>query len=456
MEVQRVGLGPSTVAVSGRSATDTESALAWLSMRDATERMSVTRVSLDHLARWSTDPQTGAIHHDSGRFFSIEGINVTSAYPAVPTWSQPIIRQPETGILGILVTVVDGQFQLLLQAKIEPGNPHGHEISPTVQATRSNYTKVHQGKEVPYLEHFLEPEPGRVLVDVRQSEQGSWFLGKRNRNVVVQTDEPPEAIDGFRWFSMEEIDRLLAIDNVVNMDTRTVLACLPRADTSEAGGSAEPLMGFSDVLSVITRARSRLDTATVPASLATLPGWHRTAEAISHETGAFFEIVGVDVESEGREVSHWSQPMLTACGIGIAALLVTRIDGVLHALLQLRNEPGFVDTVELGPTVQCIPHNYSHLPPLARPALLDFALAAPRSSVLFDTLLSEEGGRFLDTETRYMIVETPEAIDYPGFLWLTVPQLESLVQHSHYLNVQARSLVACMRSLASTNSWKTS
>lgn len=422
-------------------------ALTWLAERDADQQMSVTRVPLDGLDRWITDESTGTIHHATGRFFSVEGLDVAVDDREIHRWSQPIIRQPETGILGILATVWDGRTHVLMQAKVEPGNPAGHELSPTVQATRSNYTRVHQGRATPYLEYFLDPAFGSVLVDVRQSEQGAWFLGKRNRNVVVQVNDAPKAIEGFRWFALDEVDRLLAIDHTVNMDARTVLACLPRSD--DEASAARSLLSTRDVLSAITRRRSQIEVTAVPTAVDGLPGWHRASEAISHETGAFFQIVGVDVASEGREVAHWAQPMLRACGTGLAVLFVAWIGGTLHALLQMRHEPGFVDTVELGPTVQCIPDTYRHLPADARPALLDRALATG-PAVWFDALLSEEGGRFLDTSTRYRIVELPEPIDLPEFLWLSIPQLEALVQHSHYLNVQARSLVACVRSARST------
>lgn len=423
-------------------------ALDWLTERDEDQLMSVTRVPLDRLDRWVTDGSTGTIRHDTGRFFSVEGLDVAVDDREVLRWSQPIIRQPETGILGILATVRDERTHVLMQAKIEPGNPAGHELSPTVQATRSNYTRVHQGRSTPYLEYFLDPEPGSVLVDVRQSEQGSWFLGKRNRNVVVQVDEAPEAVEGYRWFGLDEVDRLLTVDHTVNMDARTVLACLPRSDDA-GGGEDRPALTTRDVLSAITRRRSQIEVTAVPTALDRLPGWRRAPDAISHETGGFFQIVGVDVACEGREVARWSQPMLRACGTGLAVLFVTWINGTLHALLRLRHEPGFVDTVELGPAVQCIPDTYRHLPENTRPELLDQALAAG-PTVLFDSLLSEEGGRFLDTSTRYRVVELPDAVELPGFLWLTVAQLEALVQHSHYLNVQARSLVACVRSMRST------
>ncbi|MHA6805898.1 NDP-hexose 2,3-dehydratase family protein [Salinifilum ghardaiensis] len=433
-------------ASSSRAEPIVASALEWLTERDADQQMSVTRVPLDELDRWVTDRATGTIHHSTGRFFSVEGLDVAVDDREVHRWSQPIIRQPETGILGILATVRDGRTHLLMQAKVEPGNPAGHELSPTVQATRSNYTRVHQGRATPYLEYFLDPALGSVLADVRQSEQGAWFLGKRNRNVVVQVGDAPEAIEGFRWFTLDEIDRLLAIDHTVNMDARTVLACLPRSDDEASGRRS--LLSTRDVLSAITRRRSQIEVTAVPTAVEGLPGWHRAPDAISHETGAFFQIVGVDVASEGREVANWSQPMLRACGTGLAVLFVAWIEGTLHALLQMRHEPGFIDTIELGPTVQCIPDTYRHFPVDARPALLDTALATG-PAVWFDALLSEEGGRFLDTSTRYRVIELSEPIDPPGFLWLSIPQVEALVQHSHYLNVQARSLVACVRSARS-------
>jgi oxidase EvaA len=68
-------------------------------------------------------------------------------------------------------------------------------------------------------------------------------------------------------------------------------------------------------------------------------------------------------------------------------------------------------------------------------------------------MLSEEGGRFYHISNRYLIVEIHEddalALGQPAddFRWLTLHQLADLMKHSHYLNVQARSLTACLYSL---------
>ena len=49
----------------------------------------------------------------------------------------------------------------LMQAKMEPGNVNPLQLSPTVQATRSNYTQVHRGTGTRYLEYFVGPTAAR-------------------------------------------------------------------------------------------------------------------------------------------------------------------------------------------------------------------------------------------------------------------------------------------------------
>ncbi|GAA3829232.1 NDP-hexose 2,3-dehydratase family protein [Sphaerisporangium flaviroseum] len=432
--------------------------------------MNVDRTALEDLAGWREDGRTGDIVHRSGKFFAIEGLDVRFPGNCVAAWTQPIINQPEVGILGILVKEFDGVLHLLMQAKNEPGNHDGPQLSPTVQATRSNYTRVHHGRPVPYLDHFRDPS-GRVLADVRQSEQGAWFYRKRNRNMVVEVTGDVELLDGFCWLTLGQVHELLSVPDLVNMDARTVLACMPfsgrgTSDTFGSDGdggfraslirSCDPAQGgrhgIDEVLSWTTGIRSTVDIHTERIPLNRLRRWHRADGKISHETGRFFDVIGVDVTARGREVGAWSQPMIEPVGMGVIALLVRNIDGVLHALVNARVEPGNSDVVELGPTVQCAPENYDHLPPGARPLFLDEVLAARPGRIRFDTVLSEEGGRFYHARNRYLIVETDEdpALGHPDFRWLTMHQLGELLRHSYYLNVQARSLSACLYSLTSS------
>ena len=64
-------------------------------------------------------------------------------------------------------------------------------------------------------------------MDQIQSEQSSRFYHKRNRNIIIMIDKDIKVEDNFKWMTLGQIKRLMRFDNIVNMDTRTVLSCLP-------------------------------------------------------------------------------------------------------------------------------------------------------------------------------------------------------------------------------------
>ncbi|MGW9429559.1 NDP-hexose 2,3-dehydratase family protein [Streptomyces decoyicus] len=415
----------------------------WMAERHASHRFAVRRIPFAALTGWSFAPGTGNLRHDSGRFFTVEGLQVSVGTGPFPHWQQPVIKQPEVGILGILAKEFDGVLHFLMQAKMEPGNRNLLQLSPTVQATRSNYTKVHRGADVRYLDHFLRPAPGSMVADVLQSEHGSWFFRKSNRNMIVETrDEVPVAED-FCWLTLGQIGRLLRRDNVVNMDARSVLACVP---TGGAPGDGAPY-GDTDLLSWFTAERSRhtVDAERIP--LDAVAGWRRGPHTIERPDGRYFRVVAVAVEAGSREVTGWSQPLIEPCGLGVTAFLTRRVQGVPQVLVHARVEGGFLDTVELGPTVQCVPGNHAALPPGDRPPFLDTVLTAGPGRIRYAAVHSEEGGRFLNAESRYLLVEAPDDMPEelpPGYRWVTPGMLGALVRHGHYLNVQARSLLSLL------------
>ncbi|GAA2427460.1 NDP-hexose 2,3-dehydratase family protein [Streptomyces macrosporus] len=421
----------------------TEDFADWLAERRRAHRFAVERIPFAELDGWSFAPDSGDLVHRSGRFFTVEGLRVEVDEGPFRRWEQPIIRQPEVGILGILAKEFDGVLHFLMQAKMEPGNRNLLQLSPTVQATRSNYTRVHRGANVRYVEHFTRPGEGRVLADVLQSEHGSWFLRKSNRNMLVEAVGDVPAHDDFCWLTLGQIGELLRADNVVNMDARTVLACAPVADVE-----SRALHPDTDLLSWFTGERSRHEVRTERVPLSRVAGWVRDESSIHHADGRYFRVVAVSVEAGNREVKGWTQPLFEPVGLGVTAFLTRRFDGVPHLLAHARVEGGFLDTVELGPTVQYTPGNYAHLPRADRPPFLDLVLAAPPERVRYEAVHSEEGGRFLNAESRYLFVEVDEsqvpADPPPGYRWVTPGQLTSLVRHGHYVNVQARTLLAAL------------
>ncbi|MET8194187.1 NDP-hexose 2,3-dehydratase family protein [Micromonospora sp. NPDC005222] len=426
----------------------------FLKQRSASATYDVTEVPLSALPEWRL---TDRLMHTSGRFFSVEGLTVRTNFGPVPAWHQPIIVQPDIGILGILVKRFHGVPHFLMQVKMEPGNSSLVQYAATVQATQSNYQRVHGGRPTPYLEHFLRPSRGRVLVDRLLSEHASWYLHKRNRNMIVEV--PPDVdvprLDDFAWLTLGQLREQLAAGHV-NMNARTVLACI-----SYAGNGPDPENDFhAAVVASHRRSRSDADLADAMSwlidqkelytldvhrtALSDLDGWIADDEGIRHRDGGYFRVVGLKITATSREVTSWTQPMLEPVPGNLVAFLCRRRAGALEFLVQALVQPGLTDRLELAASIQLAPGYYrtpSDLPPLVE------HLSAPASQIQHSSVQSEDGGRFLRADTRHVVIELRpgQEVDVPPtHRWMTLGLLDRLVSAGYYVNVEARSLMACL------------
>ena len=201
-------------------------ALKWLEEKRNRYEADTKVIGINELDKWKADPITGNISHESGKFFSIIGVSVSGAKGReVLSWTQPLVKQQECGILGILCKKFNGIRHYLMYAKYEPGNMHKLQLSPTVQATESNLKLAHGGKKPLFAEYFEDETRGKRLVNVVSVEDGGRFYLKTNRNMVVEVaeDEQIEAPDDFIWLTLPQLKRLLKEDNVVNSLVRSVL-----------------------------------------------------------------------------------------------------------------------------------------------------------------------------------------------------------------------------------------
>jgi oxidase EvaA len=126
--------------------------------------------------------------------------------------------------------------------------------------------------------------------------------------------------------------------------------------------------------------------------------------------------------------------------------IVKKINGILHFLVQAKVEPGNFDIIELSPSVSCSNVEYaakSKNPPPFLKYFIDFNI---NRFIHYDTLQSEEGGRFYRVQNRNMIVEIPEKeeIDIPdNYIWMTIYQMMEFMKYSMF-NIEARSLISSL------------
>lgn len=214
MEAQKKGLD------------DITEAQKWLEEKRKAYPAEVEEIGLKDVAKWRVDPETGNVSHETGKFFSLIGVKVDGAKGReVTSWTQPIMKQEECGILGILCQKKGGAMHYLLYAKFDPGPPAGLQFSPTLQATESNLKQVHGGKKPLFAEYFENGGKGKVIVNSVEVEDPGRFYHKTNRCMIVEVseDEKVEIPDDFIWLTLAQIKKFLKIDNVVNSLTRCVL-----------------------------------------------------------------------------------------------------------------------------------------------------------------------------------------------------------------------------------------
>lgn len=440
----------------------TEDILRWIEEKNKLVKVDIKKISYDYTGEnWHYDSQNGEIRNKNGSFFQIKGLQKIVDGQIVH--EQPIIIQNEIGYLGIIGKEIDGVLYFLMQAKIEPGNVNKIQISPTIQATKSNFMQAHGGKVPSYLEYFSNKHNYEIIVDQIQSEQSSRFFGKRNRNIIIVVDDDIEVLDSHKWMTLGQIKQLMSYDNLVNMDTRTVISCIPfslrdfsykelshiRSLFSQepfynsvffgnSGSEINKIYQYMNDVKMLDKSEIKL------VDLYSLETWKKNDKEISSKHGAF-KVVYCDIEIEGREVRRWQQPLFEATGQSVFGLIYCIDDNIQKFLIQTKSEVGCFDKIEIGPSVQ--------LEPLDNPnssivdALFTYNLEHNKG-VEFSGLFSEEGGRFYQEQNRNVIMridkkDLPEPLP-DGYFWADFQTLNILIQFNNCLNIQLRNLLSIL------------
>lgn len=439
--------------------TSIQETIDWISELNRNISVKVEKKSLSGLKSWTYNDSQ--ISHESGKFFSIIGFNITHYNNnQTNSWEQPIINQPEIGILGFIVKKINGIYHFLVQAKIEPGNVNKVQLSPTLQATKSNYSRVHKGKTPKYLNYFLNPSKDSVIIDQLQSEQGSRFFKKRNRNMIVEIKDDFDIEENYSWLTLGQLKYLMTIDNIVNMDSRTVTSHLLNGIENNISGldienqtnvdkrilksldsSSYTFNSYSQLHSFMSHAKSTFAIDYKPKDLKELENWYVNENLIRHSSGQYFSIIGVNVSIENREVVHWDQPMIEPSSHGTCILFSAELEGVLHLLIRRRFEFGLKDYYEFGPTIQTShsldSQEFKSLP------FAKFYLSTTSNNIFYDSLQSEEGGRFYREQNRTILTLNNNILkeDIPeDFTWITLAQLNHFIQFSGMVNIQLRNM----------------
>ena len=201
--------------------------IQWMDDHKARNHITLKRRGLASLQDWRLDT-SGYFAHKENRFFRIVGLWVSSPHREVTTWSQPIVSNAGTGIIGLLIRKRNSSLDVLMQAKAEVGNRSIVQLSPTVQFTPGNYHHSTLLRKSFLFEEFLQPRQFSLVSESRQSEEGGRFYKEDHIHRILLLPESTD-IDlplSHRWLSLSQVRFFLNLGEYVNYCARSILSCL--------------------------------------------------------------------------------------------------------------------------------------------------------------------------------------------------------------------------------------
>ena len=171
---------------------------------------------------------------------------------------------------------------------------------------------------------------------------------------------------------------------------------------------------------------------------------------IRHDIGGFFEVIGLKVKKTvDREVGErgWTQPIIARNPGGILGLLMKRVNGIPHYLIQAKAEPGNIDKLQLSPTLQATTSNLLKEHGGIKPVFAEYFDEPKKERVIYAKWQSEDGGRFYLKSNYNMIVEIDEneEIKIPDyFIWMTLYQIKYLLKYENLVSPHVRGIISVL------------
>jgi len=173
---------------------------------------------------------------------------------------------------------------------------------------------------------------------------------------------------------------------------------------------------------------------------------------IHHASKNFFSIEFVRVlGTKNREVvgKSWDQPLIKEKNKngGILGIIRKKINNIPYYLVDFKAEPGNPDGIQISPCLQATYSNINQFHGGRKPFFSKIFLNPKKYGfqILFEQLMSEDGGRFYKKKNKGKLIECPETKNIKlrkNFYWLTLFQIKYLIKNKSWVNPHVRSIIS--------------
>jgi oxidase EvaA len=166
-----------------------------------------------------------------------------------------------------------------------------------------------------------------------------------------------------------------------------------------------------------------------------------------HKSGQFFRVQGVKTTgANNREVSAWTQPILTQKHGGVLAFISrqTKTFGT-QFLIEAKLEPGDDSILRISPSFQATQSNMNRAHGGKLPKFFDIVMKRKGAELIYYTIHNEEGARFWKKSNWNVIVKLKDPYDLrikgKNYMWVSLKQIKKLGLKNSYINPFVKTIL---------------
>lgn len=170
--------------------------------------------------------------------------------------------------------------------------------------------------------------------------------------------------------------------------------------------------------------------------------WYIENGALIHSSKGFFSVRGVEFYKEDKI----QKIMLYQPQHAITGLITAVINEERCYLVQARGEPGNVNGIQFGPTVQTTPANYLKLHGGSTTKYVElFVDSNANVNIICESTQLDFGEKYLYKNKRCIIIEISKEIEATeNYFWINDELLLSLLKYDNLFNLDLRTLIALL------------
>ena len=199
-----------------------------------------------------------------------------------------------------------------------------------------------------------------------------------------------------------------------------------------------PIHNYEDLKNFFDKQNEKSNFETKEIGIQNLKEWSFDSKGnLSHKSGKFFKVTGVVNETLKTGILLQNE-------IGTLGCIASKLDGILHFLIQFKKEPGNIVSSQLSPTLQATISNQQKVHGGNAPKYMNYFQQNDNNNIIVEKLLPEQGNRYWRKFNNNIIVLADYFDEENEFKWMTLGQIYEFTKIKNSVNSCLRSVLSLL------------